>query len=81
MIRIALDSNILIYAELELESDKGTHSIDLILQPPAMVSFRRRGSGNISASSNGARRRPSSRRSDRYWFMKLLFSFRRQRPL
>jgi predicted nucleic acid-binding protein len=32
MIRIALDSNILIYAELEPESDKGTRSADLILR-------------------------------------------------
>jgi predicted nucleic acid-binding protein len=32
MIRVALDSNILIYAELEPESDKGTRSIDLILR-------------------------------------------------
>ena len=32
MIRIALDSNVLIYAELEPESDKGTHSVDLILR-------------------------------------------------
>jgi predicted nucleic acid-binding protein len=32
MIRVALDSNILIYAELEPESDKGTRSADLILR-------------------------------------------------
>jgi predicted nucleic acid-binding protein len=31
MIRVALDSNILIYAELEPESEKGTRSADLIL--------------------------------------------------
>jgi len=31
MTRIALDSNILIYAELEPDSDKGKRSIDLIL--------------------------------------------------
>ena len=32
MIRVALDSNILIYAELEPESEKGTRSADLILR-------------------------------------------------
>src|SRR3954454_9092919 len=32
MTRVALDSNILIYAELEPESEKGTGSIDLILR-------------------------------------------------
>ncbi|HEY1365018.1 MAG TPA: PIN domain-containing protein [Xanthobacteraceae bacterium] len=32
MTRVALDSNILIYAELEPESDKGARSIDLILR-------------------------------------------------
>jgi predicted nucleic acid-binding protein len=32
MIRVALDSNILIYAELEPESEKGTRSTDLILR-------------------------------------------------
>jgi predicted nucleic acid-binding protein len=32
MTRVALDSNILIYAELEPESEKGTRSIDLILR-------------------------------------------------
>src|SRR5262249_40055941 len=32
MIRVALDSNILIYAELEPESDKGARSADLILR-------------------------------------------------
>jgi predicted nucleic acid-binding protein len=31
MTRVALDSNILIYAELEPDSDKGTRAIDLIL--------------------------------------------------
>ncbi len=32
MIRVALDSNILIYAELEPKSEKGTRSADLILR-------------------------------------------------
>jgi predicted nucleic acid-binding protein len=32
MIRVALDSNILIYAELEPESEKGTRATDLILR-------------------------------------------------
>jgi|SRR6516164_1037288 predicted nucleic acid-binding protein len=32
MTRLALDSNILIYAELEPESERGTRSIDLILR-------------------------------------------------
>src|SRR6266545_5901553 len=32
MIRVALDSNILIYAELEPDSEKGTRSADLILR-------------------------------------------------
>jgi predicted nucleic acid-binding protein len=32
MTRVALDSNILIYAELEPESEKGMRSIDLILR-------------------------------------------------
>jgi len=32
MTRVALDSNILIYAELEPDSEKGTRSIDLILR-------------------------------------------------
>lgn len=32
MTRVALDSNILIYAELEPESEKGTRSADLILR-------------------------------------------------
>jgi predicted nucleic acid-binding protein len=32
MIRVALDSNILIYAELEPESEKGTRAADLILR-------------------------------------------------
>jgi predicted nucleic acid-binding protein len=32
MMRVALDSNILIYAELEPDSDKGKRSIDLILR-------------------------------------------------
>ena len=32
MTRVALDSNILIYAELEPESDRGTRSADLILR-------------------------------------------------
>lgn len=32
MMRIAIDSNILIYAELEPDSDKGTRSADLILR-------------------------------------------------
>jgi predicted nucleic acid-binding protein len=32
MIRVALDTNILIYAELEPESEKGTRSADLLLR-------------------------------------------------
>ena len=32
MTRVALDSNILIYAELEPDSEKGTRSTDLILR-------------------------------------------------
>ena len=32
MTRVALDSNILIYAELEPDSEKGERSIDLILR-------------------------------------------------
>jgi hypothetical protein len=37
MIRVALDSNILIYAELEPESEKGTHSADF-----KQIAIRRR---------------------------------------
>jgi predicted nucleic acid-binding protein len=32
MIRVAVDSNVLIYAELEPDSEKGTRSAELILQ-------------------------------------------------
>jgi hypothetical protein len=32
MSRVALDSNILIYAEIEPDSAKGTRSVDLILR-------------------------------------------------
>jgi predicted nucleic acid-binding protein len=32
MTRVALDSNILMYAELEPESEKGSRSIELILR-------------------------------------------------
>jgi len=34
MTRVALDSNILIYAELEPDSEKGARAIDLVLCAP-----------------------------------------------
>ena len=37
MIRVALDSNVLIYAEIEPDSEKGIRSAELILQARGMA--------------------------------------------
>ncbi len=71
MTRVALDSNILIYAELEPDSEKGTPSTDLILRAARDGAIPVQVLGSICGSSNAVWPRCSSQRSGRSPFIKL----------
>ncbi len=50
MIRVAIGSSGLIYAELEPDSEKGTRSTELILRAAVMASYRRKCSEDFFGS-------------------------------